>query len=108
MIFANALRRGATQAPRSPAFSLLHQHRHLAASPRFYSVGAAAAGGAAEYKNILVSQPEPSVTLVTLNRPKALNALSSELFHELNHATSVADEDDKVKAIVITGSEKAL
>lgn len=107
MIFTNALRRSAAQAPRSPASSLLHQHRHLAASPRFYSAGAVNGAGA-EYKNILVSQPEPSVTLVTLNRPKALNALSSELFHELNHATGIADEDDKVKAIVITGSEKAL
>lgn len=59
------------------------------------------------YNNIIVSQPKPSVTLITLNRPKALNALNSELFHEINAATAAADDDAAVGAIVITGSEKA-
>ena len=44
---------------------------------------------------------------VTLNRPKALNALSSSLFKELNDALSKFDEDKSTGAIVITGSEKA-
>ncbi|CEH14329.1 enoyl-hydratase isomerase [Ceraceosorus bombacis] len=60
-----------------------------------------------DYKNIIVSQAGNGVTLITLNRPKALNALNSELFTELNHATAAADEDASVNAIVITGSEKA-
>lgn len=59
------------------------------------------------YTNILLSRPEPSVLLVTLNRPKALNALSTPLFLELNKALVEADEDESVGAIVITGSEKA-
>ena len=59
------------------------------------------------YENIVVSQPKPSVTLITLNRPKALNALNSALFHELNDATEKADNDANVGAIVLTGSEKA-
>ncbi|UZJ54390.1 hypothetical protein CBS101457_003710 [Exobasidium rhododendri] len=59
------------------------------------------------YENIIVSQPTPSVTLITLNRPKALNALNSALFSELNDATEKADEDESVGAIVLTGSEKA-
>jgi len=59
------------------------------------------------YEYILVSRPEPSVLLVTLNRPKFLNALSSPLFKELNHALEAADKDDSVGAMVLTGSERA-
>ena len=60
-----------------------------------------------QYEYILVSRPEPSVLLVTLNRPKSLNALSSPLFKELNQALEDADKDDSVGAMVLTGSEKA-
>jgi len=60
-----------------------------------------------KYENILISNPSPSVTLITLNRPKALNALSTPLFLELNTALSEADADQKIGAIVLTGSEKA-
>lgn len=66
-----------------------------------------AAAGAKEYQNILVSQPTEGVTLITLNRPKALNALNSALFHELNEAAEAADNDDSIGAIVLTGSDKA-
>ncbi|WFD03759.1 enoyl-CoA hydratase [Malassezia obtusa] len=59
------------------------------------------------YNNILVSHPKEGVRLVTLNRPKALNALNSELFEELNDAAKQADNDPSINAIVITGSEKA-
>jgi len=45
--------------------------------------------------------------IVTLNRPKALNALSSPLFKELNEALKNYEEDDDVSAIVITGSDRA-
>lgn len=62
---------------------------------------------ATEYSHILTSRPDPSVLLVTLNRPKALNALSTPLFLELNKALKDADEDDSVGAVVLTGSEKA-
>ncbi|KAG6821031.1 hypothetical protein H0H93_007921 [Arthromyces matolae] len=62
---------------------------------------------ASTYQHILVSRPEPAVALVTLNRPKALNALSSPLFAELNQAFYDADTDPSVSAIVLTGSEKA-
>lgn len=69
--------------------------RHLSTSP------------ALSYEHILVSQPKPNVTQITLNRPKALNALNSALFHELNDAAEKADEDEAIGAIVLTGSEKA-
>ncbi|KAF8893941.1 ClpP/crotonase-like domain-containing protein [Infundibulicybe gibba] len=60
-----------------------------------------------QYEFILTSRPEPSVALITLNRPKALNALSSPLFVEINTALAQADADPEVGAIVLTGSEKA-
>jgi len=59
------------------------------------------------YTYILTSRPDPAVALITLNRPKALNALCSPLFAELNHALLEADNDDSISAVVITGSERA-
>lgn len=61
----------------------------------------------ADYEHILTSKPEPTVSLITLNRPRALNALCSPLFVELNDALRKADEDPEVGAIVLTGSERA-
>ncbi|KAF9070868.1 ClpP/crotonase [Rhodocollybia butyracea] len=60
-----------------------------------------------QYESILTSRPHPSVTLITLNRPKALNALSTSLFLELNKALFEADADPEIGAIVLTGSDKA-
>ena len=59
-----------------------------------------------DYQNILVSR-DGAVAIVTLNRPKALNALNSELLKELVDALETFDADDGVRAIVITGSERA-
>jgi len=59
------------------------------------------------YEYIIIERPQPSVVLVRLNRPKALNALCSPLFKELNQALEEADKDDTVGAMVLTGSEKA-
>jgi len=50
---------------------------------------------------------QDSVCLITLNRPEALNALNSQLLSELCRAVEDADQSDKVRAIVITGSDKA-
>ena len=47
------------------------------------------------------------ISLVTLNRPKALNALSSTLISELNEVLNKYEADKDIGAIVITGSEKA-
>jgi enoyl-CoA hydratase len=44
---------------------------------------------------------------VTLNRPRALNALSSALFVELNDALKKYEEDKEIGAIVLTGNDKA-
>jgi enoyl-CoA hydratase len=47
------------------------------------------------------------VALITLNRPRQLNALSPKLMQELGAALQGYDADDGVGAIVITGNEKA-
>ena len=59
-----------------------------------------------EYQNILVDT-RGRVGLVTLNRPKALNALNDELMNELGEALLAFDTDDGIGAIVLTGSDKA-
>ncbi len=58
------------------------------------------------YETIIV-EIEDSVALIRLNRPEALNALNAKLLAELSQALVVADADDKVRCIVLTGSEKA-
>jgi len=58
------------------------------------------------YENILV-ETRGHVGLVTLNRPKALNALSSPLMLELTEALDSFESDNDIRAIVLTGSEKA-
>jgi len=55
----------------------------------------------------LIVDVEDHICLIKLNRPDALNALNSQLLEELGKALSKADADDKVRCIVITGSEKA-
>ena len=59
-----------------------------------------------DYNTILVEQ-RGAVTLVTLNRPQALNALNSEVLKELIEAFSAYDSDDSQRCLVLTGSEKA-
>ncbi|HKB64013.1 MAG TPA: enoyl-CoA hydratase [Burkholderiales bacterium] len=57
-------------------------------------------------ENILV-ETRGRVGLVTLNRPKALNALNDSLMNELGEALAAFDADEAIGAIVITGSDKA-
>lgn len=60
-----------------------------------------------QYEFIIATRPDPAVGLITFNRPKALNALSSPLFAELNEALAELDADDEIGAIVLTGSDRA-
>ena len=58
------------------------------------------------YQNIKIKVNE-KVVLITLNRPEALNALSSDLIDDVNHALSIAERDKNISVIVVTGSSKA-
>ncbi|TDH71253.1 hypothetical protein CCR75_002781 [Bremia lactucae] len=60
----------------------------------------------AEYENIL-TEVHGKVAVITLHRPKALNALCSPLIEELNAAAHGFDVDKNIGAIIITGSDKA-
>jgi enoyl-CoA hydratase len=58
------------------------------------------------YENLLV-ETRDRVGLITLHRPKALNALNDALMNELGSALKAFDADENIGAIVLTGSEKA-
>jgi enoyl-CoA hydratase len=60
----------------------------------------------ADYNSILVEQRD-AVTLVTLNRPQALNALNGDVLSELIAALAAYDADPAQRCLVLTGSEKA-
>ena len=55
----------------------------------------------------VTEQKEPFVALIELNRPKELNALNHQLMTELLAALQLLDKNDQVRAIVLTGNEKA-
>jgi len=58
------------------------------------------------YENIIV-ETRGNVGLITLNRPKALNALCIALIDELGRALDTFEADDAIGCMVLTGSEKA-
>ncbi len=58
------------------------------------------------YETILV-ETRDAVTLVTLNRPQALNALNTQVLADLIAAFAVYDADPDQRCLVLTGSEKA-
>lgn len=50
---------------------------------------------------------EKHIALIKLNRPKELNALNLQLMGELRDTLISLDEDDNVRVIILTGSERA-
>ncbi len=58
------------------------------------------------YTSILVNRQGP-VACVTLNRPKALNALNNEMMGEVTEVLTELEHDEEIKVIILTGSEKA-
>jgi enoyl-CoA hydratase len=56
---------------------------------------------------VLLSEDAGGVRLLTLNRPAARNALSSELIHRLVGALHAAEDDPDVRAVVLTGADPA-
>ena len=54
----------------------------------------------------LIIEIKDYVALIRLNRPDALNALNSAMMAELAQAMTAADADDRVRCIVLTGSDK--
>ena len=59
------------------------------------------------YELIQVRTEADKVGIITLNRPKQLNALNDQLMNELGHALKAFDADPGIGCMIITGSEKA-
>lgn len=59
-----------------------------------------------EYKEILV-ETRGSVGIITLNRPRALNAINESMLGETAEQITLFDKDDSIAAIVLKGSDKA-
>jgi enoyl-CoA hydratase len=59
-----------------------------------------------EYETLLV-ETRGAVTLITLNRPQALNALNSKVLQELIEIFAAYEADESQRCLVLTGSEKA-
>ena len=55
----------------------------------------------------LIVEIEDYTCLIRLNRPDAMNALNIKMMSELADAITAADRNDKIRCIVVTGSEKA-
>ena len=59
------------------------------------------------YDTILLETPVAGVLLIRLNRPAVLNALNAQVMRDLAAALTAADGDGAVRAIILTGSDKA-
>lgn len=79
----------------------------MTSSPKKIAMARMMSTGQYEFIKTDTTGTEGRVGLVTLNRPKALNALCAGLMDELIRALNDFDNDPTVGAIVVTGSEKA-
>jgi enoyl-CoA hydratase len=72
-------------------------------------IAASFVAAAPSYQHIIVEKQgaKTNVGVITLNRPKALNALCDALMREVSTAIDELEKDKDVGAVVITGSEKA-
>jgi enoyl-CoA hydratase len=55
----------------------------------------------------IIVETRDAVGIITLNRPKALNALNSQLIDDLNYALSEYEENAAIGCVIIAGSDKA-
>ncbi len=59
-----------------------------------------------EFKNLLLEKDGP-LAVLTVNRPKALNALNDDTLKELGQAIDLVEADEEVKVLIITGAGNA-
>ncbi len=59
-----------------------------------------------EFKHIIYEKKD-GVAWLTLNRPEVLNALNRAMWRELAQAIDLADKDDQVRVVIITGAGRA-
>jgi enoyl-CoA hydratase len=56
------------------------------------------------YENLLLDQPEPGLYLLTLNRPRALNALNAAILTEISAALDEVRADAGARVLLVTGA----
>ena len=56
---------------------------------------------------VLLSRPEPGVAIITMNRPKARNALSLTMLAAMSEAVETAGKDETIRAVVLAGTGPA-
>jgi enoyl-CoA hydratase len=56
------------------------------------------------YQNVLLEQPEPGIHLLTVNRPKSLNALNADTLDEIAAALAQVAQDAGARALLVTGA----
>ncbi|MGH1419852.1 MAG: enoyl-CoA hydratase [Hyphomicrobiaceae bacterium] len=56
---------------------------------------------------VLLDHPEPGIGVITMNRPKARNALSLEMLAAMSEALDLISQDDSVRAVVVAGNGPA-
>ncbi len=59
-----------------------------------------------EYKNLIIEKREDAIAIVTLNRPKKLNALSTPLMSEIEHVAEEFHTDTETRVVIFTGAGK--
>ena len=58
------------------------------------------------YETIIYRREGP-IAYITINRPKSMNALNMQVFHELGHALQVIEEDRSIRVVIFTGEGRA-
>ena len=56
--------------------------------------------------NTIIYNSEEGVGIITMNRPKSMNAINDEFVRELGQAIDLIEADEKVEAVIVTGGEK--
>src|SRR5580692_7392909 len=59
------------------------------------------------YETLDLGAPAPGVVVVTLNRPDRYNAMTATMFDELERAAIALDDEDDLRAVILTGTGKA-
>ena len=60
-----------------------------------------------QYQQVIYEEPAPKVARIVMNRPERLNALSPQLWAEIDRGLAAADSDPDVRAVVLTGTGRA-
>ena len=56
--------------------------------------------------NTIIYNAEDGIGIITMNRPKSMNAINDEFMRELGHAIDLIETDEEVGAVIVTGGEK--